>query len=163
MEVPPITVVVVDLDELKPINDTYGIGRQLISETANCLKANAEKDMIVARIGGDEFVILIPNVGFPQVEYYIKCVQKKCNGLMEFSRFRPIQMSIDYAYGNSSYRVMEQLLSMADANMYQNKKMKKVVLVGKKVVSLLYNQSRNRIKNNNMESKLTPSNLTDRG
>ncbi|MBS4195025.1 diguanylate cyclase domain-containing protein [Lederbergia citri] len=54
---------------MKPINDTYGhqMGDILISETANCLKANAEKDMIVARIGGDEFVILIPNVGFPQV------------------------------------------------------------------------------------------------
>jgi hypothetical protein len=37
-------------------------------------------------------------------------------------------MSIGYAYGNSSYGVMEQLQSMADANMYQDKKMNKTML-----------------------------------
>ena len=46
--------------------------------------------MIVARIGGDEFAILIPNASVPQFEYYIKNVQKmqRVNGILPFSSIR---------------------------------------------------------------------------
>jgi len=124
----PITVLIADLDDLKRINDEYGhhMGDQLVREAANCFKAYAEKDAIVARIGGDEFAILMSNACTQYTELYLKKVQEKMQRDYENLPFSPIQVSIGYEFGNSSYGVMEHLLSEADAKMYKNKKMKKV-------------------------------------
>ena len=123
----PITVIVADLDELKQINDKYGhlIGDQLVREAANCLTAFADKEMIVSRIGGDEFAILLPNATVLQVEQYIKNVQEKMQRDYGNYPFSTIQISIGYEYCSSSYGVMEHLLDEADANMYKIKKIKK--------------------------------------
>lgn len=124
----PIIVLIADLDELKSINDAYGhqMGDQLIRETANALKACADEEMIIARIGGDEFSILLPNGTVSQVERYIKNVRQKMLRVDGNSPFLPIQISIGYEYSNSSFGVMEHLLNKADRYMYKDKKMKKI-------------------------------------
>lgn len=123
----PIAIIVGDLDELKTINDKYGhqMGDRLISEAAKCLKAFADKEITLARIGGDEFALLFPNRTVSQVEEYIINVQEKMQQDYEDLPFAPIQMSFGYEYSNSSYGIMDQLLNKADANMYQNKREKK--------------------------------------
>lgn len=57
-------LIFIDLDEFKPINDTYGhsIGDQVLSETARRMQACVRASDTVARIGGDEFIILLPVV-----------------------------------------------------------------------------------------------------
>lgn len=129
----PVAVVVADLDELKRINDTYGhkMGDLLICEAANALRSYANQDMIIARIGGDEFAILMPNVDVPQVEHYINNVQHELQRGRDNLAFSTIKLSIGYAYSESSSGMMEQLLSQADAVMYQNKRKKKVLLTEK--------------------------------
>lgn len=123
----PIAVIIADLDDLKPVNDKYGhkMGDQLVCKAADCLNSAANEEMIVARIGGDEFAILIPNADIVKVEEYIKNVQEKLQQNHENFPISPIQISIGYKHSQSSFGVMEKLLSDADANMYQNKKMKK--------------------------------------
>ena len=124
----PITVIVADLDELKRINDEFGHqkGDQLIREAAICLKAYEVKNMIVARIGGDEFAIIIPNASVSQVEQYLKRVNESMQREYQNSPFSSIKMSIGYEYGHSSYGMMEHLLSKADNKMYKNKKEKNI-------------------------------------
>jgi diguanylate cyclase (GGDEF)-like protein len=58
-----ITAVVIDLDRLAYVNDTYGhhAGTELIRETGAALDAIAEDGDIVGRLGGDEFVLLRPH------------------------------------------------------------------------------------------------------
>lgn len=125
----PITLVVADLDELKWVNDEYGhqMGDRLICETAACLKDYADNDMLIARIGGDEFSILIPNKSVLQVEQYIKNIEMKMKKDYEDLPFSSIKISIGYEYSDSSYGVMEQLFSQADAKMYKNKKKRKLL------------------------------------
>lgn len=124
----PIAVIIADLDNLKQVNDQYGhhMGDQLICEAAKCLKGVADENMTVARIGGDEFAIIIPTENLLQVEQYIKMAQEKMQENVRNPLFSPIQVSIGYKHSNSSYGVMERVLNEADDNMYQNKKKKKL-------------------------------------
>lgn len=57
----PFAVALIDLDEFKPINDQFGhpVGDQLLVEVANRLQRACGKNGIVARMGGDEFAVLL--------------------------------------------------------------------------------------------------------
>jgi len=61
----PLSVVVVDVDHFKDVNDTYGhaVGDDVIVEVARRLSAEGRAHDILARLGGDEFAWLMPGVG----------------------------------------------------------------------------------------------------
>ena len=58
----PVSIIVVDLDRLKEINDTRGhaAGDRIIQQSARVLTAAVRSEDVVARIGGDEFAIILP-------------------------------------------------------------------------------------------------------
>ena len=58
-----LALIAIDLDFFKQVNDTYGhvVGDQVIAETGELLRASARTDDVVARTGGEEFMILAPN------------------------------------------------------------------------------------------------------
>ena len=57
-----LTVLIIDLDDLKIVNDTFGhpIGDQLLKSVAKIISASVRKSDIVARYGGDEFGVILP-------------------------------------------------------------------------------------------------------
>jgi two-component system cell cycle response regulator len=57
-----LSVVLFDLDKFKAVNDTYGhlMGDRILADVAACLKANTRVGDVIARYGGDEFVLLLP-------------------------------------------------------------------------------------------------------
>jgi GGDEF domain-containing protein len=67
----PVSLLVVDLDDFKRINDTYGhvVGDEVLRAVAMAVRGVARADDVVARLGGDEFVVLArgadPDTGRP--------------------------------------------------------------------------------------------------
>ncbi len=59
----PLSILMLDIDKFKNINDTYGhsVGDDVIIQLALLLKNNTRESDVIARIGGEEFVILLPN------------------------------------------------------------------------------------------------------
>lgn len=66
-----VALIAIDLDHFKQVNDTYGhlVGDRVIAETGELLRANARAEDIVARTGGEEFVILAPNTGIAGAQH----------------------------------------------------------------------------------------------
>lgn len=126
----PVTIAIVDLDNLKEVNDRYGhqMGDHLLRETASLLQAKATKEMTTARIGGDEFAIIFPHASRSEVEDYIETIQAMMQIENRNLPYSTIKISIGYASSNSSYGTMEHLLHKADTIMYENKKMKKQII-----------------------------------
>ncbi|HJU31223.1 MAG TPA: PleD family two-component system response regulator [Hyphomicrobiaceae bacterium] len=61
----PISLVLVDIDNFKAINDTYGhaVGDSVLREFASRFRSNTRSEDLVCRIGGEEFVIVMPDSG----------------------------------------------------------------------------------------------------
>ena len=82
-----------------------------------------DETMTVARIGGDEFALIIETELLAKVEQLQKSMQESTGNPL----YTPIQFSIGYQHTMNCYGVMEQLFHEADDKMYQNKKQKRNV------------------------------------
>ena len=115
-----------DIDGLKPINDEQGhvVGDGLLSDVADVLRATLRHSDILARIGGDEFCILVPQPGEPAL------LRQRI--LAAFRRFnetanRPYSLSASIGLVQawpSDFSTVDELLAQADKLMYEEKKTK---------------------------------------
>lgn len=66
-----VALLALDLDHFKQVNDTHGhmVGDRVIAEVGELLRANARTDDVVARTGGEEFMILAPNTSFDGAQH----------------------------------------------------------------------------------------------
>lgn len=118
-----------DLDGLKTINDTYGHqeGDHALIEVAIILKENFRESDIIARIGGDEFVILAIETPESDVDLLVARIKSSLD-LHNVQAKKPYELSL--SIGMSSYDPespvsIDDLLSGADRLMYEEKKLKK--------------------------------------
>lgn len=121
-----LAVMFLDLDNLKPHNDTFGhtSGDRLIQEVGKRIQETIGKANIVARMGGDEFVILIGNCAsesmLPEIaDKILKAIEEPIiiNG-QEFSTTASIGISLSGQHGHT----FEELMKNADIAMYSVKK-----------------------------------------
>jgi diguanylate cyclase (GGDEF)-like protein/PAS domain S-box-containing protein len=114
-----------DIDNLKQVNDKFGHleGDQLIIITANILKDSFRNSDIIARIGGDEFVIFPVGADEENPDIILNCLQNKIDRANEeITQKYPISLSIGKAYYDPSKpSSIEELLTRADMSMYERK------------------------------------------
>ena len=118
----PISIILLDLDRLKVTNDTQGhqAGDALIRRAAEVLKAFVDKDQTAARIGGDEFIIILPGVDEQVTADKVIHLQE----LVDFNNkfYREPELSISVGACTSQPGIsLEKIISMADEAMYKNK------------------------------------------
>ena len=119
----PFTVIMFDIDYLKRINDTYGhaTGDQVLIHTTNLVRESLRQGEIIARYGGDEFVILLPGSNCAQGCEIAERLRKKMDsqGMIDGKDDLHITVSIGIAELNhASDASLETLLACADQALY---------------------------------------------
>ncbi len=124
----PVMLAFVDLDGLKRINDTFGHqeGNHAIVDASNVLKDCFRQSDILGRLGGDEFAALITNATNNSAETISGRIQQKVAALNAGTGRRyHLSFSIGVVTTDVAQPVeLEQLLSQADALMYEEKRSK---------------------------------------
>ena len=124
-------IIFLDIDHFKNINDSLGhdIGDKLLVQMANRLQNTIRKEDMVARIGGDEFVILLPDLSLDEYEAAtsVKLVSRKIHECLnlpfEIDGYKlNISSSLGIALVNALSQNEDDLLKHADIAMYEAKK-----------------------------------------
>lgn len=127
---PNFTVLFLDLDGFKMINDRYGHpqGDQVLKQVATLLDHALRPQDIVARLGGDEFTILLPEVSDEaEIRRIVQRLQSQLESGVRLNgqAIHVLTASIGVAIGGSQYTSAHELLRDADIAMYQAKKIRK--------------------------------------
>lgn len=127
-----------DVDGLKTINDTYGHaeGDLVLVRTANALESSFRDSDILARIGGDEFVVLALNAsGQGQKAIIQRCTANLQRASREEARYK-LSLSIGAArFDPRSSATLGELIAEADAAMYNQKRIHRKIPVEEAVLS----------------------------
>lgn len=117
----PISVVVADANYLKLSNDIFGHeeGDKLLKQIADVLLQEADPWAYVCRCGGDEFYVLMPNIGKEEAEDYIRRVRERY--LKEYSTVLPPSLAIGVETKASADVSLEKVAQWAEDRMYQEK------------------------------------------
>jgi diguanylate cyclase (GGDEF)-like protein len=123
----PLSVLMLDLDDFKPVNDLHGHseGDQVLARIAGTIKTHVRTADIVARYGGDEFVVVMPDTDLDRARVVARRVVRGIKGerhrMANGSEVR-IGVSAGLAHYPQDGRTAAALLNAADAQMYSAKR-----------------------------------------
>jgi diguanylate cyclase (GGDEF)-like protein/PAS domain S-box-containing protein len=112
-----------DVDGLKLVNDTLGHdqGDHLLIAAARVIRECFREGDLVARIGGDEFSVLLPDTTEPAVENACQRIQEAVASYNSTNPELPLSISVGFAINNGVYRNLKDLFKEADNHMYRKK------------------------------------------
>jgi diguanylate cyclase (GGDEF)-like protein len=120
-----LSLLVVDLDDFKRVNDTAGhhIGDRLLREVAHTLRAGVRSYDVCARYGGDEFLVMLAECGVEEIEGRCRELEAALSKLSVEAGDRRIRarVSLGASVFPSDGETFETLLAAADKRMYSNK------------------------------------------
>ncbi|WP_052045161.1 GGDEF domain-containing protein [Caloranaerobacter azorensis] len=117
-------LIIIDMDNLKSINDNWGhsLGDEAIRIVSQSIKESIRKKDIPIRYGGDEFIIIIPNVGNDVIKRIINRIKYN---LSLKSKNVPFTISVTFGFANTnSIDNLQLAFEKADYFMYKRKKTK---------------------------------------
>jgi len=118
----PLTVLYIDCDEFKTINDYFGhqTGDNLLKTVADILQKIIRATDIVARLGGDEFAVLLPGAGYEPAQVVTRKIQKALLDVMQKNRW-PVTFSFGAVTFNNVPDTVDEIIKRADSLMYSAK------------------------------------------
>lgn len=122
------TVILVDVDDFKKINDVYGhaTGDEALKNTANIIKSVIHKHDFAARFGGDEFYIISESKTEAEINELISKLELSFDKFNELSRRYRLSISIGYSiFDQSNIDSLISIQEKVDLSMYEKKLNKK--------------------------------------
>ena len=123
-----MTFITFDMDHLKEINDNYGhqAGDFAIRTLAGALRTTAPKDAVIARMGGDEFLAVLPGAEKYTADEFIRRFEKE---MEEINRRENRSFRVEASCGSCTLKLeemmtLEQCIRMSDEAMYRVKERK---------------------------------------
>lgn len=119
------SIILFDLDKFKPINDTYGhdIGDEVLKRFASVIRENLKGRDYVFRLGGDEFMALLPHTDAEDAQLIAIQIEKELNAtpLMTDLGMIVVKCSYGIAYSEDVTHTFDMLFRHADQAMYIDK------------------------------------------
>jgi diguanylate cyclase (GGDEF)-like protein/PAS domain S-box-containing protein len=117
----PFTIMSIDVNGLKLTNDAFGhkMGDRLLTSVADMLRRVCRDDDIIGRMGGDEFIVLLPKTDEVQAER----IKKRIEDAAKRIKLESVVVSLAIGYSVKSTQDMDikKVMTMADNKMYKNK------------------------------------------
>lgn len=119
-------LLMVDLDGLKPINDTFGhqVGDRVLQAVTEVIRRNVRQSDLAARYGGDEFVIVLPETASAGAQVLAEKLRREIGGLVLRADARPVEVSVSIGLAShpEDGTAAEGLMASVDAAMYESKR-----------------------------------------
>jgi diguanylate cyclase (GGDEF)-like protein/PAS domain S-box-containing protein len=116
----PLSVLLVDVDHFKRVNDTWGHqeGDRALQAVALALGAHVREQDIVARFGGEEFAVLLPNTDLPDALIVAETLRTGCAGVFDLEPALTVSVGVAaHTHGEAE----ATLIGRADAALYASK------------------------------------------
>lgn len=117
----PLTIVMADVNGLKLTNDTFGhiSGDMLLKVVADTMKEELRRDDILARIGGDEFILLLPKTDKVSAQLIVDRIREK----IAKTAVEKITVSVSFGFDTKKEESedIEKIFSQAEDYMYRRK------------------------------------------
>lgn len=118
----PVSIIIIDLNYLKKTNDTLGhqAGDKLIRRLAEVLTTAFNNGQIAARIGGDEFAVILPQTDEIEASEYLKQIHALVDINNKYYREPALSVCVGAATSLPGMN-LEKVIQLADDAMYKNK------------------------------------------
>jgi diguanylate cyclase (GGDEF)-like protein/PAS domain S-box-containing protein len=133
----PLSIIVADVNGLKLVNDSFGhaMGDELIKKVVEVIKRGCREEDIVARIGGDEFVIVSPNTDVNKANQIVNNI--KALAVNEKVGSVDISISFGYEIKKTTEDEIQDIIKKAEDNMYKKKLCESPSMRGKTVNTII--------------------------
>lgn len=120
----PACLLYADVDGLKPINDAFGhpAGDEMLREVARALQDTFRESDVLARVGGDEFVILAVEASDAEIDLLMARLHERVGAIRGPGLHRPSLSVGAVCYDPMRPRPLDELMTDADAAMYEAKR-----------------------------------------
>lgn len=122
----PLSLLMIDIDYFKKINDQYGhlVGDGVLTQIGELIRANIRHENIACRYGGEEFSILLRNTGPIAAEVVAERLRKAIETAAFAAGSHPIKVTISVGiatYDYQNFETYEELIKFADELLYESK------------------------------------------
>lgn len=119
----PASLIALDLDDFKNVNDTYGhsVGDDALRHVSKLIERNTRASDICSRIGGEEFAIFLPNTAIDDAVVVAEKIRSAMEQRPLINDGRVLRITSSFGVSTGNYK-LESLMSVADQALYEAKR-----------------------------------------